>query len=78
MPLGQTVYAVVKEADVKVHIAADTVNEMVASYGETVAVACHLPYCEVRVGGFHASGNCCAATVYGVEPVGGEIVRHTA
>ena len=53
-------------------------DEVVASDGETVAVARNLPDGHVGIGEFEAGGYGCGAAMDGVEAVGVHVVRQTA
>ena len=49
--------------------------EMVAADGEAVAVARHLPHCEVRTGGLESCGDGGRTTMDGVHAVGVHVIR---
>ena len=74
LPLGEAVDFVVEQHDVDVDIAAHSVDEVVATDGETIAVARDLPHCHVGIGNFVACGNRCGASVDGVEAISVHVV----
>ncbi len=53
-------------------------DEVVAANGESVAVAGHLPYGQIRIGYLATGGNGSGTSVNGVHPVRIHIVGQTA
>ena len=51
---------------------------MISTNSEAVAVASHLPYAEFWMAGFNTCGDSSTTSMYSVETVGVQVVRHTA
>ena len=51
---------------------------MISTNSEAVAVASHLPYAEFWMAGFNTCGDSSTTSVYGVETIGVQVVRHSA
>ena len=78
LTFGESVYAVVEEADIQIHISANLVDKVVTTDSKAVAIARHLPYTQFGVTGLNACSDSATATVNSIETVGVQIVRHTA
>ena len=77
LPFGQAVDFIVEENDIDIDIAADGVDEMVASDGKSVAVSGDDPYGEVGVMALEAGGEGRGAAMNGMETVGVHVVGET-
>ena len=78
LPLGQPVDLVVEQQDGEVHVAAQGVDQVVATDREPVAVAGDHPHVEVGPGHGEAGGHGGRPAVDGVHPVGVHVVREPA
>ena len=70
LPLGETVNLVVEEDYVDIYVAADGVEEVIASDSESITVSAGLPYGQGRVCYLDAGADCGSPAVYAVEAVG--------
>ena len=77
LSFGQAVNFVVEDGDVEVLVAADGMDEVVATDSHGVAVAHVHPNTEFGVGQFHAGSDSAGAAVNAVETVGVDIIRNT-
>ena len=77
LSLGEAVDLVVHQHDIQVYVAADGVDEVVATDGEAVAVAGNKPYADVGAGRLDAGSDGGATAVNGVEAVRVHVVRQT-
>src|SRR5262249_57870755 len=78
LALGQPIDAVVEHQDAEVEVAAEHVDQVIASDGERIAVARHDPYRELRPRDLEAGRDGGCATVDGMEAVGVDVVGEAA
>ena len=78
LTLGESVDTVVEQYHVEVDIAAHGVDEVVASDGQSVAVAANLPYGEVGIHYLGTGGNGCRTSVDGLHGIGVDVIGQTA
>ena len=75
MPFGQPVNTVVHQQYVYIDISADCMNKVIASDGQTIAVAGDLPDGQTGICHFYAGSNGRSSSVYGMKTVGVDVVR---
>ena len=78
MPLGQAVNAIVKEDDLQIDIAAQTVQQVVAAYRQAVAITSDDPDAEVGIGSFDSGSEGRSPTVDRVDAVSIHVIGETA
>ena len=75
LPLRQTIYLVVEQHDIQVHVAADSMDKMVTTDSQTVAVTSNQPDAQVRTSRLHAGSDSSTTTMNRMETVCVHIIR---
>ena len=77
LTFGQTIDAVIEDADIEVHVTTYFMNKVVTSDSHAVAVSGHLPNGEFGMGSLHTGSDSATTPMNSIESVRAEVVRHT-
>ena len=73
----QTVYLIIHQDHIDIHIPTYRMNKMVPTDSQTVAISRNLPYRQIGIGRLHPGSHSCGTTMNRMKTIGIHIIRQT-